>query len=84
MRPGWGTSFPTMWSAEKEKRREGGEDAALGRQQAPGGGGRGRLRLGWAAWSHQPSVAPTSLVTVPGKGVVPFLSLPLGLILKVV
>lgn len=50
----------------------------------PGRGGRGRLRPGWAAWSHQPSVAPMSLVTVLGKGVVLFFSLPLGLTLKVV
>lgn len=84
MRPGGAPPSPRRGLQRRKRDRKGGEAAAPGGQQAPWPRGRGkRLRPGWAAWSHQPSVAPTSLVTVPGKGVVPFLSLSPGLIFKV-
>lgn len=82
--PWWGTSFPTAWSAEKEKGQEGGRGRCTGWAAGPLAAGEGEAsQARGAAWSHQPSVAPTSLVTVPGKGVVPFLSLSPGLIFKV-
>lgn len=56
-----GTSFPPVWSAEKENEGKGERTPHGVDSRPPGRGGRGRLRPGWAAWSHQPSVAPMSL-----------------------
>lgn len=71
VRPGWGTSFPPVWSAEgktRGRRRE----RCTGSTAGPWPRRARRLRPGWAAWSHQPSVAPVAEVTVLGKGMVPF------------